>query len=99
MLVRLHVILLAVAILGSAPDARAINWKVTADPPQGLPTLTGGGVKAMTAGYVFWKKNWAWSGLEPQYRLLAPFEYSVAGRNPGLDFDLTAIAKKLSGTE
>ena len=74
----------------------ATPWTANADERNGLPTLTAAGTAAVSSDFVFWGKNWTWAGLSAEFRVIAPFEYAIAGRNAGLDFDLVGHVKKRS---
>ena len=79
--------------------AGAASWSLSADHRNGLPLLTVAGNAALSADFVFWGKNWAWADLPPEFKVIAPFEYAIAGKNKPLNFDLTAHAKKLSARQ
>src|SRR5262245_54091260 len=74
----------------------AASWVASVDQRNGLPAVSIGGASAVSADFVFWKKDWAWSGLSTDFRVFAPFRYGVAGKNQGLNFDLTARIGKES---
>lgn len=74
----------------------AASWRSGADDVQGLPSLSRGGSVAFTSAYVFWGKNWAFSDEQTTFKVNAPFDYSITGKNPGLNFDLAAHIKKES---
>jgi hypothetical protein len=77
----------------------AASWHSGADPVQGLPSLSRGGTAALTSAYVFWGKSWAFSDQQTTFKLNAPFDYSITGKNPGLDFDLAAHVRKESARQ
>src|SRR5262245_33308962 len=74
----------------------AAPWIASVDQRHGLPTVSIGGATAVSSDFVFWKKDWAWSGLSTDFTVFAPFRYGVAGKNQGLNFDLTARIGKES---
>src|SRR5437899_7489073 len=74
----------------------ASSWIASVDQRSGLPILSMGGATAVSGDFVFWKKDWAWSGLSAEFKVLAPGRYVIAGRNQGLDFDLNARIAKAS---
>ncbi len=73
--------------------AEAAAWRSGADEVQGLPLLSRGGTAALTSAYVFWGKNWAFSDEQTTFKVNAPLDYTVTGKNPGLNFDLAAHIK------
>jgi hypothetical protein len=91
--------LLAAALCMLAAPAAARPWNVSVEPPQGLPLLSVGGAPAMSSAFVFWQKDWKFSGLEPRLRIEGPLAYALTGRNGGLDFDLAADIRKTSESE
>src|SRR5262245_38305681 len=86
--------LLLLCILSS--PLNAAPWIASVDQRNGLPAVSIGGASAVSADFVFWKKDWAWSGLSTDFKVFAPFRYGVAGKNQGLDFDLSARVGKAS---
>src|SRR5690349_23884901 len=74
----------------------AAPWIASVDQDEGLPTISIGGAVAASAKFVFWRKDWAWSGLATSFKVLAPFDYEVSGKNQGLNFDLNARITKPS---
>lgn len=77
----------------------ATPWTVSADQRNGLPALTVGGNSVLSADYVFWGKNWSWAGLSTEFKVTAPFEYAITGKNQVLNFALAARAKKASSRQ
>lgn len=90
--VRLYAISLAMYLLSNL--ATAAVWTANVDQQEGLPVLTKGGTTALSSGFVFWQKNWAWAGLQSEFKIDAPFQYTVVGKNTALDFDLASRIKK-----
>jgi hypothetical protein len=93
----LRLALLATYWLASA--AFAASWTVTADQQTGLPALSRGGASALSGEFVFWGNNWAWADLQTQFTVVAPFAYSVIGKNQALDFDLSSLIRKPSNRQ
>jgi hypothetical protein len=77
----------------------AASWTLTVDQQEGLPALSRGGATALSSSFVFWSKDWAWAGLQSQFTMAAPFEYTVIGKNQDLDFDLSSRIKKPSSQQ
>jgi len=77
----------------------ADSWVVSVDQTNGLPTLSIGGAKVFSGQFMFWKANWAWAGMPIQFKVIAPFEYTIAGRNQGLDINLSAHVRKQSNQQ
>ena len=64
------------------------------DETTGLPTLMRDGAAAMRSDFVFWGANWAWAKTETRLNVTAPFQYSIAGKNLKLDFELAGEVRK-----
>lgn len=78
---------------------RADSWIASVDQSNGLPILSIGGAKGLSSKFAFWKKNWAWADLPTHFKVTAPFEYTIAGKSKGLDFDLTGHVRKQSNQQ
>ncbi|HJW27330.1 MAG TPA: cellulase family glycosylhydrolase [Rhodocyclaceae bacterium] len=92
-------LLAGLALATAATLALGQTWQASVDTVQGLPTLSKGGTPALKSAYVFWGANWSWADTTTQFKVTAPYTYSVTGRNATLGFDLTANAKKTSATQ
>lgn len=88
--------LASLAAYSISSAAFAASWTVTVDQQEGLPALSRGGASALSSNFVFWSKDWAWAGLQTQFTVAAPFEYSVIGKNQALNFDLSSQIRKPS---
>lgn len=66
----------------------ADSWTVRVDERNGLPSLSKGGLDALSSEFGFWGKNWAWAGLSEDFKVVAPYEYSIAGTDQPLNFAL-----------
>jgi hypothetical protein len=73
-----------------------VKWSVSIDENTGLPNVSAGGRKALSASYVFWGNSWAWAGLSTNLSIASPFDYTVSGTNKLLDFDLNSHITKPS---
>src|SRR5262249_49934021 len=80
----------------AAGSARAIPLTASVDQGAGLPLLSFGGVTAMSSGFAFWGNSWTWAQLKSQFKIIAPFEYSISGTNKLLNFDLSGKVSKPS---
>lgn len=69
---------------------------VSVNEHNGLPSLSLGGGGVMAGAFVFWGKNWAWADLATQFKIIAPFEYTISGTDRSLNFDLAGRVKKPS---
>jgi hypothetical protein len=78
---------------------RADSWIASVDQSNGLPILSIGGAKGLSSKFAFWKKNWVWVNLPTHFKVTAPFEYTIAGKSQGLDFDLTGNVRKQSNQQ
>jgi hypothetical protein len=73
--------------------ACAAAWTASVD-ENGLPTLSKGGAPAITSEFVFWGKDWQWAGLSTNFRVVAPFQYSIIGESPVLNLSLGGRVEK-----
>jgi hypothetical protein len=90
-------IALAAYLLSNA--ACAASWTASVDQREGLPALSRGGASALSSNFVFWGKNWAWADMPMEFKVVAPFEYSVVGKNQALNFDLSGRIRKPSSQQ
>ncbi|NIE74741.1 glycosyl hydrolase family 5 [Pantoea sp. Ap-967] len=74
--------------------AWATPWTASVDERNGLPSVTRGGGPAMVARFDFWGSDWSWTGMGTEFKVDGPFQYSLKGKNPQLEFDLTATIAK-----
>ena len=79
--------------------AYAASWTTNVDQRNGLPALSKGGASAMSSNFVFWGKNWAWAGLSEEFKVVAPYEYSIVGTDQALNFALTGRIRKASNQQ
>lgn len=93
-------ILISSALLGALPaTANPVPLAASVNQLQGLPALSVGGGKAMSSAFVFWGHAWKWAATATNFKVLAPFKYSISGRNPLLNFNLTGEIRKPSGRQ
>lgn len=74
----------------------AAPWIVSVDQQQGLPFISKGGANALRSAFVFWGADWAWADQQVEFKIFAPFEYSVSGKNQVLNLDLSGRIRKPS---
>lgn len=74
----------------------ADSWRLSVDEQNGLPTLSRGGNIVLSSAFVFWGRNWQWADQQTDFKVRAPFFYSVLGKNAALAFDLNGRISKLS---
>lgn len=79
--------------------ASPVPLAVTVNQRQGLPVLSVGGGKAMSSVFVFWGRAWKWAGTKTNFKILAPFKYSISGRNSLLNFNLSGKISRRSGQQ
>ena len=77
----------------------AASWTASVDEREGLPAISRGGTRVLSSAFVFWGKNWDWAGQQTEFRIVAPFDYSIVGKNRALDFDLTSRIRKSSSQQ
>ena len=63
-------------------------WNATLDEKNGLPTISTGGADLLASGFLFWGKKWAWAGQESNFKIIAPGQYKLKGKNIELGFNL-----------
>lgn len=90
-------LLFAAILLGSS--AAAATWVASVDERQGLPAISRGGASALSSAFGFWGGNWAWAGQQTEFKVVAPFEYTVAGSNQALRFHLASRIRKVSARQ
>src|SRR5258706_14256995 len=88
---------LAELLIGAA--SQAAGWTASVDARHGMPVVSRDGSSAVTGAFAFWGKNWAWANQQVQFRVVAPFAYSVVGRNQALDFEFTGSIKRSTGQQ
>ncbi|MVV48691.1 glycosyl hydrolase family 5 [Pseudomonas sp. PB120] len=72
----------------------ASDWVASVDDQSGLPTLVHGGNPAVASSFLFFESNWGWTGFPTEFKVNAPFNYSLTGQNKALDFDLATKIQK-----
>jgi hypothetical protein len=80
--------------------AVAASWTASVDQEQwGLPAISKGGASAVWSNFVFWGKSWTWADMTKEFKVVAPFEYSVTAKNRALNFDLSSRISKPSSKQ
>ena len=69
--------------------ACAASWTASVDQKNGLPIVSKGGSTAVSSDFIFWGKNWVWAGLSKEFKVVAPYEYSLTGKDQTLNFVLS----------
>src|SRR5262245_39118295 len=72
------------------------SWSLSVDERNGLPILSRGGAVAMTGIFAFWGTDWQWAGPSAEFKVEAPFEYSVVADSQPLNIHLIGSIKKSS---
>jgi hypothetical protein len=72
----------------------ASDWVASVDERNGLPMLTRGGSPVVASTFSFFGVNWDWTYLQTQFKVKSPYQYTLAGTNKALDFDLNAQIQK-----
>ena len=88
-----------VLLWAAAGSARAVPLSVSVDQHEGLPRVSLGGGDAMSSQFVFWGNNWTWANLSTRFRVVAPFQYAIAGENSSLKLDLIGDVKRPSAQQ
>jgi hypothetical protein len=81
------------------PSVCAAGWSASVDQRNGLLIIGKDGSAAMSSDFVFWKNNWVWANLSSQFNVVAPYQYSIVGNDPALNFTLDAQVKRASGQQ
>lgn len=63
---------------------------------EGLPEINYGGKRILTGNFIFFGNNWAWANQQTNFKIEAPFKYSIQGKNQTLGFNLEAGINKTS---
>jgi hypothetical protein len=92
-----HFILPLACLLPTA--TYAASWTASVDQRNGLPSVSLSGGTALSSDFVFWGKNWVWADMGTDFKVVAPFEYRIGGKNQALNFDLTAHVTKPSARQ
>jgi hypothetical protein len=79
--------------------AFSATWTVSVDARHGLPTISRSGAIALSSGFAFWGKNWAWAGQRMEFKVTGPFEYTASGTNRDLNFHLLNRARRTSNQQ
>ena len=90
------ILTLLLMMLVASPKVIASSWSLSVSDKDGLPLLAKGGATAISANYAFWAGSWKWADQRTEFKTSAPFDYSIAGRNESLNFDLSVHIKKRS---
>ena len=69
------------------------------DQQSGLPAISKEGATVITSNFVFWGKNWAWATLSKEFKVNAPYEYSIVGTDQALNFTLKGYVTKPSNRQ
>jgi len=88
-----------VVLAALSPNVMAASWTVNVGEEAGLPVLTKGGATAFSSNYAFWAANWKWADQRTDFKVIAPFDYSVLGKNQALNFDLSGRIRKPSNKQ
>ena len=73
----------------------ASGWVASVDDQSGLPVLIHGGSPVVSSSFTFFEGNWGWVSFPTEFKIDAPYRYSLSGQNKALDFDLgTKIQKE-----
>lgn len=72
----------------------ASDWVARVDDQSGLPVLVRGGSPVFISSFLFFEGNWGWTSFPTQFKINAPYDYSLIGQNKTLDFDLAAKIRK-----
>jgi hypothetical protein len=94
-----RLIIVLSSLCSTAGSARAIPLTASVDQGVGLPILSFGGGTAMSSQFAFWGKSWTWADLKSQFKIIAPFEYSISGTNQLLNFNLSGRVSKPSNRQ
>ena len=91
-------VIVPLACLLSSP-ACAASWTASIDQRNGLPSILKGGGAAVSSDFVFWGKNWAWANFAKEFKVIAPYNYSIVGQDQMLNFALNGRVTKASNQQ
>ncbi len=91
-------IMFSLAWLLSSP-AGAASWTASIDQRNGLPSILKGGGAAVSSDFVFWGKDSAWANLAKVFKVVAPYNYSIAGQDQMLNFALNGRVTRASSQQ
>ncbi len=91
-------VIVPLACLLSSP-ACAASWTASIDQRNGLPSILKGGGAAVSSDFVFWGKNWAWANFAKEFKVIAPYNYSIVGQDQMLNFALNGHVTKASNQQ
>lgn len=94
----LRLLCLLLPWLPAAP-ARAESWTASVSEKDGLPVIAKGGAPAVTAYHGLWGANWSWAGLNPQFKITTPGNYSLGGSSSPLGLTLGARIRTLGSRQ
>ncbi|MBS4062112.1 MAG: cellulase family glycosylhydrolase [Bacteroidetes bacterium] len=63
---------------------------------EGLPIVSRGGSNALTSSFLFFEKNWGWTDLDSEFKVISNGKYSLTAENSTLMFDMQAGINKVS---
>ncbi|MDP2247905.1 MAG: hypothetical protein Q8J65_07205, partial [Nitrosomonadales bacterium] len=63
---------------------------------EGLPIISKGGSNALTSSFLFFEKNWGWTDLDSEFKVISNGKYSLTAENSTLMFDMQAGINKVS---
>lgn len=89
--------ILVLVLLCGAAGATALTASV--DQREGLPSLSLGGGSALSSEFVFWGKDWTWTPLTTRFKVVAPYQYAISGRDQALNFGLSGGITKPSNRQ
>lgn len=94
MAIGLLLALFASALLADFQTAVASDWAAMVDEQHGLPLVRDGTTDAVRSSYAFWGANWRWASQSMTMKVVGPYDYALAGKNTGLDFDIGGRASR-----
>ena len=87
---------IALAMYAGSCGAAASSWTSGVDERNGLPTLSKGGIVALSSAFVFWRANWVFADQQTEFKIRGPYAYTVTGKNPALNVDLAGRITKVT---
>src|SRR6185312_12634928 len=91
---RLWFVALAASCISSL--AIASSWIAGVDERSGLPIVSNGGNVALSSAFAFWRADWVFADQQTEFKVRAPFVYTIAAKNQPLNFDLVGRITKAS---
>lgn len=84
------------ALLTMTPFSNAApQLALSVNEKEGLPEFNIGGKPILNTNFLFFGSNWAWAYQQSNFKVEAPYKYTIQGNNQDLGFTLKANIEKI----